>query len=247
VRQAAPAAKILFLSVESDPDLAREALRLGAGYVHKLRARIDLLSAIETVLSGGQFVSPGLEISGGKDDDLQRHEVQIYSADLVFLDSFGLFLGTALKSDNPAIVLATRSHRKNLAERLKQEGLDIDSAIRQGTYISLDAAGMLSTIMVNGVPDRVRFSQGLQGLITSAGKAAKKAHSRVAICGECVGLLCAGGNTNAAIELEKAGNDLIQTNNVDILCGYPLSGFHGAKDDPAFATICGLHTAAHSQ
>jgi CheY-like chemotaxis protein len=245
VRKAAPATKILFLSVESDPDLAQEALRLGAGYVHKPRAQIDLLSAIEAVLSGGQFVSPGLEISGGTDDDPQRHEVQIYSADLVFLESFGHFLGTALKSDNPAIVLATKLHRKSLVEKLKQEGLDIDSAIRQGTYISLDAAGMLSTIMVDGVPDRVRFSQGLQGLIASAGKAAKKAHSRAAICGECVGLLCAEGNTNAAIELEKAGNDLIQMHNVDILCGYPLSGFHRGDDDPAFATICGLHTAAY--
>ena len=156
VRKAAPAAKILFLSVESDPDLAQEALRLGAGYVYKPRAQIDLLSAIEAVLRGGQFVSPGLEISGGTDDDPQRHEVQIYSADSVFLESFGHFLGTALKSDNPAIVLATKSHRKSLVEKLKQEGLDIDSAIRQGTYISLDSAGMLSTIMVNGVPDRVR-------------------------------------------------------------------------------------------
>jgi DNA-binding NarL/FixJ family response regulator len=66
VRKAAPTTKILFLSVESDPDLAQEALRLGAGYVHKPRAQIDLLPAIEAVLSGGQFVSPGLRLAGAR-------------------------------------------------------------------------------------------------------------------------------------------------------------------------------------
>jgi hypothetical protein len=35
-------------------------------------------------------------------------------------------------------------------------------------YISLDAVEMLSTIMVNGIPDRLRFFEGLCGLIESA-------------------------------------------------------------------------------
>src|SRR5262249_7382931 len=153
-------------------------------------------------------------ISGGTDDHPRRHEVQFYSADFVFVESFAHFVGIALKSDNAAIVLATKSHRESLAEKLNQQGFDIDSATRRGIYTSLDAAGMLSTIMVNGVADRVRFFQGLQDLIASAGKAAKKADSRVAICGECVGILCAEGNANAAIELEGAGNDLIKIHNV---------------------------------
>ena len=246
VREVAPGAKILFLSVESDPDLAQEAVRLGAGFVHKLRAQIDLLTAIEAVLSGGQFVSPGLEINGGTDADAHRHEVQFYSTDLVLVESFACFLGSALSTDNPAIVLATQPHRKRLVEKLKQDGFDIDSAIRRGTYISLDAAGMLSTIMVNGVPDCVRFFQDLQGLIASSRQAAKKVYSRVAICGECVGILCALDNTNAALELEKAGNDLIQMHNVDILCGYPLSGFH-RNADPTFAAVCGQHTGTYSR
>jgi DNA-binding NarL/FixJ family response regulator len=57
----APAARILFISQESCPDVVREALILGArGYVHKPRAATDLLRAIDTVLRGEQFVSPGL-------------------------------------------------------------------------------------------------------------------------------------------------------------------------------------------
>ena len=60
VRKLAPAAKILFFSVESDPDLVAEALALGEGYIHKPRVQTDLLPAVEAVLGGEQFVSDGL-------------------------------------------------------------------------------------------------------------------------------------------------------------------------------------------
>jgi DNA-binding NarL/FixJ family response regulator len=60
VNELAPAAKILFVSVESDSDLIRAALRLGAGYVHKPRVQNDLLPAIEAVFKGERFVSDGL-------------------------------------------------------------------------------------------------------------------------------------------------------------------------------------------
>jgi DNA-binding NarL/FixJ family response regulator len=61
IRKLAPESKIIFVSQKSSPDLVREALNLGArGYVAKTRAANDLLAAIEAVLEGRQFVSPGL-------------------------------------------------------------------------------------------------------------------------------------------------------------------------------------------
>ena len=54
VHNLVPAAKILFLSVESDADLIIEALNVGAGYIHKPRALRDLLPAIEAVLQTEQ-------------------------------------------------------------------------------------------------------------------------------------------------------------------------------------------------
>lgn len=58
VRKLVPEVKILFLSVESDPDVMQEALSTGAlGYVHKWRAQSDLLAAVEAVLRGERFVS----------------------------------------------------------------------------------------------------------------------------------------------------------------------------------------------
>ena len=64
----APNSKILFVSMESSPDVVQEAIRVGAlGYVAKGKAATELLKAIELVLQGKQFVSPSL--SGGDPTD----------------------------------------------------------------------------------------------------------------------------------------------------------------------------------
>jgi DNA-binding NarL/FixJ family response regulator len=246
VHQLAPSSQILFVSAESDPDVVNEALRLGAGYVHKPRVQSDLLPAIEAIRKGEQFISRDLGLNGGADAP-RRHDLLLYSADSVLLESFARFLATALEARNAAIVLASKSHRESLVQRLKAEGFGVDELTQRGTYISLDAADMLSSIMVDGVPDCVRFFEGLCGLIESAAKATKKKQPRVAICGECVGLLCAMGNTKAAVRLEKAGNDLVRKHNVDILCAYPSSGFKGGDDDFAFKNVCAEHSAVYSQ
>ena len=243
----APHAKILFISQETSPELTQETLRLGGrGYIHKLRAQRDLLPAVEAVLRGHQFISRGLDF-GDWTDAPRRHEVQFYSADSVLVEGFADCISAALKTDNAAIVLATKAHRESLVQKLKSDGLNIDAAIRRGTYVQLDAAYMLSTIMVSGTPDHVRFFEGLGGLIASTAIAAKKENPRIAICGECVGLLCAEGNTGAAIQLETVGNDLIRAHNVDIMCGYPMSGFLDGEEDSSFKSISAQHTTAYSQ
>jgi DNA-binding NarL/FixJ family response regulator len=61
IRTLSPKSKIIFVTQESDPDMMQEALNLGAaGYVVKTRMRSDLLTAVDAVLDGRQFVSGGL-------------------------------------------------------------------------------------------------------------------------------------------------------------------------------------------
>ena len=243
LRDLVPRAKVLFLSVESSSDVVREALNMGgSGYVHKLAVGSELLPAIETVLGGKQFVGSGLKDEFSKGFPVPRnHEMLIYSDDAVLLESLTHFIAGSLTATNAAIVLATKSHREALAQRLKERGFDVDSAIQQGTLILLDAAEMLSRIMVNGVSDRTLFFDGLSGLIESAAKAAKTEHPRVAIFGECCGLLYAEGNMGAAISMEETGNELVKVHTIDILCAYPLRPEQ--EDDRAFTNICAEHSA----
>jgi DNA-binding NarL/FixJ family response regulator len=55
--------KLIFLSVISSPAYVKRALSLGAsGYVLKVHAQEQLLTAVSKVLDGGTFVSPEVEI-----------------------------------------------------------------------------------------------------------------------------------------------------------------------------------------
>ena len=61
IHKVAPASKILFLTLNSDPDVVRMALSTGAkGYVLKRDAERELLPAIEAVVQGKQYVSSGM-------------------------------------------------------------------------------------------------------------------------------------------------------------------------------------------
>jgi FixJ family two-component response regulator len=252
IRQLSPSSKIVFLSQNNDRDVVRAALGTGAqGYVYKTDVRSDFLSAIQTVLQGKQFVSSSLkgfeftDTSGEEATDC--HEVLFYSDDTVLLDSVTRFIAAALKAGNAAIVLATKSHRDSLLQRLNAEGLDTDGALQHGTYISLDAADTLSTIMVNDLPDPVQFFRGIGGLIEAAAKAAKSEQPQVVVFGEAVALLKAEGKADAVIRFEQLGNDLTKTHDVNILCAYPLSSFHGEEDEHVFQSICAEHSAVYSQ
>jgi len=248
IREVAPDSRILFVSHESSGELIGETVRLGAkGYIHKSHILGDLLLAIDKVFAGEQFVSRGLEIKQDRPTRARiRHEVQFYSADAVLLDTFTRFVGGALKTGNPAVILATSSHRESLVGRLKGEGFDIEGQMQQGTFLALDANDTLSTIKQSGAPDAVRFFEYLCGHIRAAAKAAKVERPRVAICDECVGLLCAEGNVDAALQIETTGNHLCKSDDsIEVMCAYPLTAFR-APDDDCFKSICAAHTAIHS-
>ena len=62
IRQAIPAAKIIFISQNNDRDVMEAVLRAGAhGYVLKTNAATELLRAVAAVLNGEMFLSSGVK------------------------------------------------------------------------------------------------------------------------------------------------------------------------------------------
>jgi DNA-binding NarL/FixJ family response regulator len=256
----APKSKILFLSQESSADVVQEALSLGAwGYVIKTRAGSELAAAVEAVIQGRRFVSSGLSghtLTRATDvqgpalfhaESTRSHEAQFYSDDAAFLVGFTCFIDAALKAGNAVIVVATEPHQKGLLQRLQAQGLNIGDAVEQGRYLPLDVAETLSTFMVNHLPDPVRFLKVAGDLVAAAAKTAKGEHPRVAACGECAPTLWAQGNADAAIQLEHLWDEIANTCNVDILCGYVLHGFQREEESHIYASICAEHSAVYLQ
>jgi DNA-binding NarL/FixJ family response regulator len=271
VRKLSPKSKVLFVSQEFSADVVWEALGTGAhGFVVKIDAGSELLKGVSAVLRGDQFVSrsfAGHDFGGASDavaslefrtqsafEPLQlnmkrarRHDVGFYPDDASLLVNLTLFIGTALKAGHGAIVVATESHRNSLPARLQRHGVDIAAAIKQGRYISVDAADALSTFMINRMPDQVRFLKLFGNLIVTAAEAAKGEQARTAVFGEGVQLLWAQGHAEAAIRVERLTNQIAKTYDVDILCGYCLSAVQGEMDSHVFQRICAEHLAVYSR
>jgi DNA-binding NarL/FixJ family response regulator len=250
IRQVSPESKIVFLSTDNSPDLAQVALSTGAqGYVHKARAQSDLLPAIDAVLRGKEFDSSVLKNHKFTDPPAEKishsHELLFFSDDRVLLDSFSGFIATALRAGNSAILLFTKSHQKMLHQRLKADHIDVDGAIRQGTFISLDFDDAFAKFMAGGSPDPIRYHENYRSLIDAAYNAATAEQARVACCGEGTGHLYAEGKTAAALRLEQVCSSIAKRKNVDMLCAFPSSCLHAEEDKDLIKSICAEHSAVH--
>ena len=234
-RTLTPTARILFFSIESDPHVVRGALDLGAGYIHKPRLERDLIPAINAVLSGGRFISSGLDLGEGADAHARpRHEILFCRDDAAALDGLARFIAAALNSGDAALVVVTKSHQEGLLQRLRAQS-DIDSAIQRETFISLDADEKL---------EPPRLLEAIKTLREAASRAGKE-HAGVALCGEGAGRLWAEGKTDEAIGREQLCDHLARTYGVHILCTYPMPD--GREDELEFKSIRAGHTASSFQ
>lgn len=61
LRERHPEIRVIFVTAHSEPTYVREAFGLGAqGYVLKRALSSTLIAAVEQVLAGGRYLSPGL-------------------------------------------------------------------------------------------------------------------------------------------------------------------------------------------
>jgi DNA-binding NarL/FixJ family response regulator len=269
IRKLSPKSKIVFMSQESSADVVQEALVLGAlGYVVKAYAGRELSAAVDAVLEGRQFVSGGL--SGhyftpaqdsktldhsneplpppalGRTEITRNHEVEFYSDDAAFVVGFTRFIEAGLESGKAVIVIATESHRESLLQKLRENGVDVVAAAEQGRYVSLDVAEVLSTFMVNDLPDPARFRKIVGDLVAAAAKASSGDRPRVVACGECAPTLWEQGKADAAVEVEHLCDEFAKCCDIDILCGYVLNGFQRGQESHIYKRICAEHSAVSS-
>ena len=133
IRELSPQSKILFVSQESSVDMVKGAFSAGAsGYVVKLEAGNELLTAVRAVLRGERFIgrrfaghtfpeasdvptrgsAPSIAVPGSLQPQTveisRRHEAGFYSDDASLLDGFTQFVGSALKVGNSSEIAGLR-------------------------------------------------------------------------------------------------------------------------------------------
>jgi DNA-binding NarL/FixJ family response regulator len=129
--------KLIFLTMNPDPDLAGEALRLGAsGYVLKSSAFQELKQAIHEVLRGRTYITPLLtrDVVGSLiDHQTGRHELTMRQREVLQL----LAEGRSMKEVAAILNLTPRTvafHKYRMMEqlRLKTSAELVQFAVRQG-------------------------------------------------------------------------------------------------------------------
>jgi DNA-binding NarL/FixJ family response regulator len=272
IRELVPQSIILFVSQESSVEVVQGAFNGGAsGYVVKMEAGRELMTAVRAVLRGGKFVGrrfaghnfteASVAPTSARTEDNQvfaglqrqaaeigrRHEAGFYSDDASLVDGFTQFIETALRARDAVIVIATELHRASLISRLQARGIDIGTAIEERRYIALDAARTLSTIMVDNMPDPARLLKVAGDLIRSADQAAKGEHPHVVVCGEAAPFLWAQGNAEAAVRLEQLWDEIARSYDLRVFCGYQRAVFQSEMGSDVFDRLCAAHSAVHSR
>jgi MEDS: MEthanogen/methylotroph, DcmR Sensory domain len=230
---------------ETDPEKLSDFLTEIEDVLSEAVAELSvMLKDVERVLRRSEQFSQKQPIEAVEAPRL--HEVGFYSDGQHFLEHLTQFVGAALKRGDAAILATTEPHRESLLPRLQAFGVDIGVAIEQGRYVTIDVDDALATFMRNGTLDPLRYMKVFGQAILTAERATKAKHRRVAIFGECVHHLCAQGNAEAAIQVEKLCNQLIKAHDVDILCGYFPLRIAGGMDSLISQRICEQHSAVHS-
>jgi KaiC/GvpD/RAD55 family RecA-like ATPase len=173
---------------------------------------------------------------------LHGHAVHFYEKDSSLIEELSRFVEIALGAGDAAVIVATRSHREALADKLEARGFDISRAVSQGRYIALDAAATLTKFMSEDRPDAARFAQVIIPVITEA-KAAAEGERRIVIFGEMVALLWSERKPEAAVALEELWNNLAKKYAFTLLCAYPMNSFDREEDHTPFMQICAAHSS----
>jgi hypothetical protein len=170
--------------------------------------------------------------------DPGQHEVRFYHSTGELPDRVSRYLGAALAAGETAIILATPAHRHAVEARLAQ-GCDVEAARVRGSYIPLNAAELMSLVLIAGRPDPPSLDLVIGSLI----RRALAAGPAVRVYGEMSALLWDAGHVSAAIELETLWNRLSQDLRLSSLCGYPVPLVSGPENAAALGELCELHTA----
>jgi CheY-like chemotaxis protein len=233
IRSRCPESRIVFLTQESSADVVHEALTLGAGgYIEKTRA-LYVLPTVEAMLENRSIDSR----LPGDPADAHHHHVQFSRDDSALLDGIDRFVGPALAAGEPAILFGTRPHWQILADRIRRRGVNVDQALARGSLAYFDAEEVASHVVANGVGSCVPL---FLHAIESAARTMTRPGQRVAVFGEVVSLLYASGRVDTAVELERAGNAMLRTRPIEIMCAYPLPPL---ERETEFKSICAQHTA----
>jgi len=120
-------------------------------------------------LSDGQIDGSGhhdAAQTNGHELSPSNHFIQFYETDAFLLDVVCRFIGTGIRGGDTGVVIATETHREGLEQRLQALGLDIQEALEEGRYVSIDASATAAALVAKGSFDADLFEAFIRDIVT---------------------------------------------------------------------------------
>jgi hypothetical protein len=173
--------------------------------------------------------------------DTRRHVVQFYRGDEQALArNVARFFHDGMIRGQGVVAIATLGRRAAIARELAALHVDVGAAVRSGSALLLDAEETLGRLTLDDRPDPQRFERVIGSVLRDLRGATGSRDVRT--YGEMVGILWEAGRSAEALRLEELWNGLIEREELELFCGYPIdvfgSGFAVTEMD---AVLC-AHT-----
>ena len=151
------------------------------------------------------------------------HAVKFYESPELLCDIVAEFLGEGLVEHHPALMIATPEHRVGILSALRARRLDVDRLQADRELLLLDDSDVLTSFMVDGMPDATPFTAATACAI----EVSRGRHDQTTRAyGEMVDVLWKAEHDAAAIRVELLWNRLAATHEFSMLCGYAMGNFH---------------------
>ena len=169
-----------------------------------------------------------------------EHLVQLYEHDDVFLDTLEGYVYGGLHAGDAVVVIATARHAKDLTERLRRRGVDVDRERRLRNFILLSAEETLhSFVSDDGWPNDDKFYKVVKKILE---RARGEEGRRVRAFGEMVVVLWDRGQNAATVRLEHLWDKFCrEEKDFSLFCAYPKAGFTDFALK-SLQDICALHS-----
>jgi hypothetical protein len=168
------------------------------------------------------------------------HSVHFYETHESLIDRLAGVVCSGLGAGNAVLIVATGKHREQLVNALERADVDVEIFVRDKRFRMYDAEALLSTFMVNGLPDERRFMISLGKHLLDAKSAAINTEQGITVFGEMVAVLWEEGNKKGALALENLWNDVLDARAFHLHCAYPRALF--SADQMGLLNVCESHS-----
>jgi|SRR5579864_5171286 len=168
------------------------------------------------------------------------HSVHFYESHESLINRLAGIVSSGLTTGNSVLIVATEKHREQLVSALERLEVEVEIYVKRKRFRMYDAEAMLSTFMIDGMPDERRFMASVGRSLLNAKSAAISAERGLTVFGEMVAVLWEEGNKRGALALETLWNALLNERAFHLHCAYPRALFSG--DHMGLVNVCESHS-----